>query len=184
MSSVLILNGPNLNLLGTRQPDVYGATTLEDIENLCREAADRLGMSISFEQTNHEGTLIDQIHAAKTSHIAIILNAGAFTHTSIAIMDAIGAAERAEAHNSRSPEHYFQDQYKKSLRAYTMDYLKEEVFDEGLTRNIPVFSRFFDARTFIESDSRPTLKKGKDPNTSSFSSFNNGLSDLEILSNR
>lgn len=93
MPSILILNGPNLNLLGTRQPDVYGATTLEDIENLCRDAGARLGISIAFEQSNHEGTLIDQIHAAKTSYGAIVLNAGAFTHTSVAIMDAIASVE-------------------------------------------------------------------------------------------
>lgn len=93
MPSVLILNGPNLNLLGTRQPDVYGATTLADVETMCRAAGERLGMSVAFEQSNHEGILIDQIHAAKTSHDAIVLNAGAFTHTSIAIMDAIASVE-------------------------------------------------------------------------------------------
>lgn len=93
MPSVLILNGPNLNLLGTRQPEVYGATTLADVEKMCRDAGERLGISIAFEQSNHEGTLIDQIHSAGTSHSAIILNAGAFTHTSVAIMDAISSVD-------------------------------------------------------------------------------------------
>jgi len=93
MPSILILNGPNLNLLGTRQPEVYGATTLKDIEQMCDAAAKDLGLSIAFEQSNHEGTLIDQIHAAKSSHAGIILNAGAYTHTSIALMDAIASVE-------------------------------------------------------------------------------------------
>ena len=93
MSSILILNGPNLNLLGTRQPEVYGSTTLADIEEMCRTAAEDLGVSVVFFQSNHEGMLIDQIHAAKGSHDGIILNAGAYTHTSIALMDAIASVE-------------------------------------------------------------------------------------------
>ncbi|MGJ5619177.1 type II 3-dehydroquinate dehydratase [Sulfitobacter sp. MF3-043] len=93
MPSVLILNGPNLNLLGTRQPEVYGKTTLADINALCEAAAQRLGLTIVFEQSNHEGILIDLIHAAKGTHGAIILNAGALTHTSIALMDAIASVE-------------------------------------------------------------------------------------------
>ncbi|MGC1503624.1 MAG: type II 3-dehydroquinate dehydratase [Sulfitobacter sp.] len=93
MTSILILNGPNLNLLGTRQPEVYGATTLGDIEVMCRDAAETLGLTIVFAQSNHEGTLIDQIHAAKGSHAGIILNAGAYTHTSVALMDAIASVE-------------------------------------------------------------------------------------------
>ncbi|MFC6586380.1 type II 3-dehydroquinate dehydratase [Sulfitobacter pacificus] len=93
MTSILILNGPNLNLLGTRQPEVYGATTLADIEVMCRDAAKSLGVTLEFAQSNHEGMLIDQIHAAKSSQDGIILNAGAYTHTSVAIMDAIASVE-------------------------------------------------------------------------------------------
>ena len=93
MSSVLILNGPNLNLLGTRQPEVYGKTTLEDIKAQCQVRAETLGLKMSFAQSNHEGALIDQIHAAKGQHQAIILNAGAYTHTSVALMDAIASVE-------------------------------------------------------------------------------------------
>lgn len=93
MTSILILNGPNLNLLGTRQPDVYGKTTLADVEALCREKAKTLGFDVAFEQSNHEGALIDLIHAAKGKHAAIVLNAGAYTHTSIALMDAIASVE-------------------------------------------------------------------------------------------
>ena len=89
--SILILNGPNLNLLGTRQPEVYGPTTLADIEAMCRRKADALGIALSFEQDNHEGGLIDRLHAARGVHDGVILNAGAYTHTSIALMDAISS---------------------------------------------------------------------------------------------
>ena len=93
MTAVLILNGPNLNLLGTRQPDVYGRTTLADIEAQSRQHAKSLGVDLGFVQSNHEGTLIDEIHAAKGVYDGLILNAGAYTHTSIALMDAIASVE-------------------------------------------------------------------------------------------
>lgn len=100
--SLLVLNGPNLNLLGTRQPQVYGSTTLADVEALCRQAGERLGIGIDFRQSNHEGVLIDWIHEAKGRHAGIVLNAGALTHTSIVIMDAIASVELpvAEVHLS------------------------------------------------------------------------------------
>ncbi len=93
MVSVLVLNGPNLNLLGTRQPEVYGATTLADIETMCRDHAATLGLDVVFVQSNHEGALIDAIHAAKGTRAGVVLNAGAYTHTSIALMDAIASVE-------------------------------------------------------------------------------------------
>lgn len=93
MSSLLILNGPNLNLLGSRQPEVYGATTLKDIEATCLNLAHSFGFELSFQQSNHEGGLIDTIHAARSMHDLIILNAGAYTHTSIALHDAISSVE-------------------------------------------------------------------------------------------
>lgn len=93
MTSVLILNGPNLNLLGTRQPEVYGATTLADVEASCHEVGKALGLDVSCAQTNAEGAMIDHIHAAKGTHDGIVLNAGAYTHTSIAVMDAIASVE-------------------------------------------------------------------------------------------
>jgi len=93
MLSILVLNGPNLNLLGTRQPEVYGAITLSDVEALCRKTSETLGFEVGFEQSNHEGVLIDLIHAAKGKYDAIVLNAGAYTHTSIALMDAIASVE-------------------------------------------------------------------------------------------
>jgi len=91
MTSILVLNGPNLNLLGTRQPEIYGRTTLADIEEMCRAKADTLGIAVSCVQSNHEGALVDAIQAARGQHDGIILNAGAYTHTSIALMDAISS---------------------------------------------------------------------------------------------
>lgn len=91
MSSVLVLNGPNLNLLGTRQPEVYGATTLAMIQTACRDHGAGIGMDIDFAQSNHEGDLVDRIHAARGRHDGIVLNAGAYTHTSVALMDAIAS---------------------------------------------------------------------------------------------
>jgi len=93
MHSVLVLNGPNLNLLGTRQPEIYGTTTLADVESACRSHAESLDMSVDVLQSNHEGVLIDAIHAAKGVHHGLVINAGALTHTSIALRDAIASVE-------------------------------------------------------------------------------------------
>jgi 3-dehydroquinate dehydratase-2 len=92
--NVLVLNGPNLNLLGTREPAVYGATTLADVEVLCREAGAARGAEVQCRQSNHEGQLIDWIHEAGVAHregrlAGIVFNAGAYTHTSVALHDAI-----------------------------------------------------------------------------------------------
>ncbi|WP_119154582.1 type II 3-dehydroquinate dehydratase [Caldimonas tepidiphila] len=86
---ILVLNGPNLNLLGTREPAVYGATTLADVENLLRQDALALGVALDCFQSNHEGALIDRIHAARGDADWIVINPGAFTHTSVAIRDAL-----------------------------------------------------------------------------------------------
>ncbi|WP_417733787.1 type II 3-dehydroquinate dehydratase [Roseovarius sp.] len=93
MTAILILNGPNLNLLGTRQPEVYGHTTLADIEAMCRNKAKTLDVELGFFQSNHEGALVDEIHAARGRFDGIILNAGAYTHTSVALRDAISSVE-------------------------------------------------------------------------------------------
>ncbi|MEM6898018.1 MAG: type II 3-dehydroquinate dehydratase [Pseudomonadota bacterium] len=89
MPSILILNGPNLNLLGQRQPEVYGTTTLADVEARCRAEAETLGIALEFMQSNHEGALVDAIHGAVGRHDGLIINAGAYTHTSIALLDAV-----------------------------------------------------------------------------------------------
>jgi 3-dehydroquinate dehydratase II len=93
MSKILVLNGPNLNLLGTRQPDVYGATTLAMVESACINHGLKINMEISCLQSNHEGVLIDAIHEAKGTQDGLILNAGGLTHTSIALMDAIASVD-------------------------------------------------------------------------------------------
>ncbi|MCG7622685.1 type II 3-dehydroquinate dehydratase [Epibacterium sp. Ofav1-8] len=93
MKSVLILNGPNLNLLGTRQPEVYGSQTLAMVEDSCRQHGEQAGLEVACYQSNHEGDLLDQIHAAKGKYDGIVLNAGAYTHSSIALMDAIYSVE-------------------------------------------------------------------------------------------
>lgn len=90
---VLILNGPNLNLLGTRQPEVYGRETLDDIEALCRAHAQTLGLDADVRQSNHEGELVTWIQEARGRHDGIIINAAAYTHTSVAILDALLAVE-------------------------------------------------------------------------------------------
>lgn len=91
MISLLVLNGPNLNLLGRRQPEVYGSTTLAEIEQLCRQTAAALGAEAVCLQSNSEGELVEAIHAAAGRHDGIIINAGAYTHSSIALMDAIAS---------------------------------------------------------------------------------------------
>ena len=86
---VLILNGPNLNLLGTREPDIYGRTTLADIDEACLKKAESLGLSATCRQSNHEGELVGWIQQARDEQSAIVINAGAYTHTSVALLDAL-----------------------------------------------------------------------------------------------
>ena len=93
MVSVLILNGPNLNLLGDRQPEIYGQTSLAEIEKMCLDFVKDWDWEISFIQSNHEGILIDSLHDARLKHNGVILNAGGYTHTSIALMDAISSIQ-------------------------------------------------------------------------------------------
>jgi 3-dehydroquinate dehydratase-2 len=93
MKVIYILNGPNLNLLGKRQPHIYGHETLADVENACRKLTAELGLDIKFHQSNREYEIIDWIHAARDDGAAIVINPGAFTHTSIAILDALNAFE-------------------------------------------------------------------------------------------
>ncbi len=89
---IYVLNGPNLNLLGKREPEVYGRATLADVEKLCQAAAKEHGLTIEFRQSNHEGAIIDWIHEARERAAGLIINPGGYTHTSVAILDALLAA--------------------------------------------------------------------------------------------
>jgi len=88
---VQILNGPNLNLLGRRQPEIYGAETLDDVVAACRALGQEIGLEILHDQSNHEGELVEHIHAARDAADAIVINPGAYSHTSVAILDALNA---------------------------------------------------------------------------------------------
>ncbi len=88
---VYILNGPNLNLLGQRQPEIYGAQTLEDVGDACASLAEDLGLTVRFLQSNHEGVLVDWVQEARTKGAGVIINPGAYSHTSVAILDALNA---------------------------------------------------------------------------------------------
>ena len=91
MTSIHILNGPNLNLLGQRQPEIYGRETLDDIRAACTALGAELGLAIDFFQSNHEGALVDRIQAARGVAAGIVINPAAYTHTSVAILDALNA---------------------------------------------------------------------------------------------
>lgn len=93
LPTVVVLNGPNLNLLGEREPEIYGRETLADVETMCRDRARGLGWQLDFRQTNHEGVLIDAIHEVRSSAVGLVINAGGWTHTSVAIRDALAAVK-------------------------------------------------------------------------------------------
>ena len=101
--NILVINGPNMNMLGIRQPEIYGRETYEDLKAMIQAEADKLGVTVSFFQSNHEGALVDAIQQAYFDHVdGIIINPGAYTHTSIAILDALKAVAipAAEVHIS------------------------------------------------------------------------------------
>ena len=103
---ILVVNGPNMNMLGIRQPEIYGHETYEDLKALIRAEADRLGASVSFFQSNHEGAIVDAIQAAYGAMDGIVINPAAYTHTSIAILDALKAVSlpAVEVHISQVSE--------------------------------------------------------------------------------
>ncbi|MBV7380149.1 type II 3-dehydroquinate dehydratase [Maritimibacter dapengensis] len=91
--TIHILNGPNLNLLGKRQPEIYGADTLADVEATCAKLGRELGLEVALSQSNHEGEIVEMIHAAREKVEGIIINPAAYTHTSVAILDALNTFE-------------------------------------------------------------------------------------------
>ena len=93
MKKYLVINGPNLNMLGIREPGIYGSSTLADLEKMMAEKAEKLGASLEFFQSNHEGAIIDKIHSCRGVFDGIIMNPGAFTHYSYAIADALGSVD-------------------------------------------------------------------------------------------
>jgi 3-dehydroquinate dehydratase-2 len=93
-SPIFVLNGPNLNMLGKREPAIYGSATLDDVRRVVEKHAADIGVTTDFRQTNHEGELIEWVHEARDRATGIVLNAGAYTHTSIALFDALKSAER------------------------------------------------------------------------------------------
>ena len=120
MKTIHILNGPNLNLLGQRQPEIYGHATLEDVAQTCATLGKTLGLEVLLSQTNHEGVMIDQIHAARHTAAGLIINPAAFTHTSVAILDALHTFDGPviEVHISNvHKRESFRHHYYVSLRA-------------------------------------------------------------------
>lgn len=103
---IIIINGPNLNLLGTREPELYGNATYQDLVEFCRQSASKLGVEVDIHQSNHEGVLIELIHAARGWYDAIVINAAGYTHTSVAILDALKAVNLpvAEVHLTEPKE--------------------------------------------------------------------------------
>ena len=102
MGTIVVLNGPNLNLLGEREPEIYGSQTLADVEELCRVACEAAGHDLDFRQSNHEGVLIDWVQEVRHTAFGLAVNAGGYTHTSVALRDALSAvpAPKVEVHVS------------------------------------------------------------------------------------
>ena len=126
---LLLVNGPNLNLLGTREPDVYGTATLADVESITRDAAARHGLEVSAVQSNHEGVLIDAIHDARTTCAGIVINPGGLTHTSVVLRDALSGVGLpvAEVHIS---DVYAREQFRH--HSYVRDVASVHVVGEGV----------------------------------------------------
>lgn len=127
---IYVLNGPSLNLLGTREPEVYGRTTLKEIEDMVAQRAAKHGLQSTFRQSNHEGELVDWVQEARTNASGIIVNAAAYSHTSVALLDALRAAEKpiVEVHlsNPYRREQYRQHSYISEIADAVICGLKHE----------------------------------------------------------
>lgn len=135
---ILLLNGPNLNLLGTREPEVYGTDTLEDVVDRTTRAAKQFQFEIRAIQSNHEGELIDAIHSAKDDCVAIVINPGAFTHTSVALRDALAAVALpvAEVHisNVHAREEFRHHSYIAPIAAFVISGAGVDGYDFAIRR--------------------------------------------------
>jgi len=135
---ILLLNGPNLNLLGTREPEVYGTDTLEDVVDRTTRAANQFQFEIRAIQSNHEGELIDAIHSAKDDCVAIVINPGAFTHTSVALRDALAAVALpvAEVHisNVHAREEFRHHSYIAPIAAFVISGAGVDGYDFAIRR--------------------------------------------------
>ncbi len=121
VKTVFILNGPNLNLLGSREPEIYGRETLADIEAACATKAKSLGFELDFRQSNNEGTLVDWVQEADAKPAGLIINPGAYTHTSIALLDALAAASAPKIELHLSNVHAREEFRRRSLTAPAVD---------------------------------------------------------------
>ena len=126
---ILLINGPNLNLLGTREPETYGSQTLSDVETLCRKHAQEKGMTLDAFQSNHEGVIVDKIQEARGVYTHIVMNPGAYTHTSIAIRDAILGTE-ANVYEVHISDIHQREEFRH--HSYISDIAKGVVVGEGI----------------------------------------------------
>jgi 3-dehydroquinate dehydratase-2 len=115
LRGVYVLNGPNLNLLGTREPEIYGRTSLLEVEERCRSACSRLGLDLVFRQSNHEGQLVDWVHEARARASGIVINPAGYSFTSVALLDALKASELPVIEVHITNIHRRESMYHKSL---------------------------------------------------------------------
>lgn len=141
---ILLVNGPNLNLLGTREPEVYGSDTLADVVALTERTAAEFGIEVEAVQSNHEGELIDAIHAARETCDAILINPGAFTHTSIALRDALSgvALPFAEIHisNVHARESFRHHSYLASIASFVIAGAGVQGYELAVRRLVTIIS--------------------------------------------
>ena len=146
---LLLVNGPNLNLLGTREPEIYGTATLADVERITRDAAARHGLEVTAVQSNHEGMLIDAIHDARTTCAGIVINPGGLTHTSVVLRDALSgvALPVAEIHIS---DVYAREAFRH--HSYVADVAAVHVIGEGISGYGVATARLIDLITGTNTD--------------------------------
>lgn len=149
MATILLVNGPNLNLLGVREPDIYGHETLADVEALVRETASVRGFDVTAVQSNHEGVLIDAIHEARTTCAGIVINPGGLTHTSVALRDALSgvALPVAEVHIS---DVYAREEFRH--HSYVADVAAVHVIGEGIAGYRVATARLIELITGTNAD--------------------------------